>query len=316
MQNDALLPHGFYDLLPHQADLEGGAVNEIIRTFKMFGYSSIKPPMMEFEETLIGGTGKALSGQTFRVMDPCGNKMLAIRSDITPQIARIAASRLKDEARPLRLCYSSESLSTRGELRQVRQVGCEIIGSDDIVEAILLAALSLKNAGIENLTIDITLPDKVRELDLSGDALSALLNRDRSAIKKLAPQALALLDSVGELKDFDELSWLHGDLLDAFEAYDIKSTKLSVDPVETSEFEYHSGIGFSIFANEVGAEIGKGGIYKLPSGEIACGVTLYMECVMKALSDVVKTDAQSVSKNTSWREIKAMQDSGKAVVRK
>ena len=89
---------------------------------------------MEFEEGLLSGTGVALAPQTFRLMDPISQRMMGIRADITPQIARVALSRLRTWPRPLRLSYAGEVLRVRGSQllpgRQLYQVGAEIIGSE------------------------------------------------------------------------------------------------------------------------------------------------------------------------------------------
>ena len=102
----ALLPAGLRDVLPPRAEWEAQASENLIASFAAQGYVRVKPPLIEFEETLLAGSGQDLAGQMFRVMDPVSQRMMGLRTDITLQVARIAASRMKDSARPLRLAYA------------------------------------------------------------------------------------------------------------------------------------------------------------------------------------------------------------------
>ncbi|HEV7547475.1 MAG TPA: ATP phosphoribosyltransferase regulatory subunit, partial [Reyranella sp.] len=92
-----LLPAGLADLLPPDAAREAGAIGIAIERFAAFGYERVKPPLVEFEESLLGGPGAALASQTFRLMDPVSQRMMGVRPDMTVQVARIAVTRLKHE---------------------------------------------------------------------------------------------------------------------------------------------------------------------------------------------------------------------------
>ncbi|MCH7887834.1 MAG: ATP phosphoribosyltransferase regulatory subunit, partial [Proteobacteria bacterium] len=104
--NPALLPAGLRDVLPPDAEFEAGVVERLLATFAAFGYERVKPPLVEFEESLLAGVGAATASATFRLMDPASQRMMGVRADVTPQIARIATTRLKAAPRPLRLGYS------------------------------------------------------------------------------------------------------------------------------------------------------------------------------------------------------------------
>src|SRR5690242_267236 len=106
----ALLPMGLPDLLPPFAEAEAQVVARLMATLVAHGYERVKPPLLEFEETLLAGTGATMAKDTFRLMDPGSQRMIAIRADMTPQVARIAAFRLKTVPRPLRLCYAGQVL--------------------------------------------------------------------------------------------------------------------------------------------------------------------------------------------------------------
>ena len=102
----ALLPSGLADLLPPEAEREALLVEAIMAAFAAHGYERVKPPLLEFEETLLAGSGVAVAEQTFRLMDPVSQRMMGLRADTTPQVARIAATRLGKQARPLRDEYN------------------------------------------------------------------------------------------------------------------------------------------------------------------------------------------------------------------
>ena len=180
--NKDLLPAGMCDVLPPDAEIEATATEQIIACFTSYGYERVKPPLIEFEESLLSGGGAAMAGQTFRIMDPISQRMMGVRTDMTMQVARIAATRLKKRARPTRLCYGGQVLRVRGTQirpeRQFGQVGSELIGSHSPKadsEVILMAIDSLRSLGINNLTIDIALPTLVpsllRDLNLNDQIL-------------------------------------------------------------------------------------------------------------------------------------------------
>ena len=114
----ALLPAGLMDVLPPAAAFEARTVERLIRYCESFGYERVKPPLIEFEETMLAGSGAALAAETFRLMDPISQRMLALRPDMTMQVARIASSRLAHRPRPLRLGYAGQVVRVRGTQRR------------------------------------------------------------------------------------------------------------------------------------------------------------------------------------------------------
>ncbi len=92
--NRALLPAGLRDLLPPDAETEASAVEALMEVFAAHGYQRVKPPLLEFEDSLLAGSGAAVAEQTFRLMDPDSQRMMGLRADTTPQVARIATTRL------------------------------------------------------------------------------------------------------------------------------------------------------------------------------------------------------------------------------
>ena len=199
-QNKALLPAGLRDILPPEAEREAKIREALADTFSVHGYERVKPPLIEFEEGLTSGAGAAMSGDTFRLMDPISQRMMGIRADMTTQVARIAMTRLHGVPRPLRLSYTGEVLRIRGTQlrpeRQFAQVGAELIGSDSAaadVEIIGIEIESLRDIGVPKLSLDLTIPSLIpallKETDSLGDDQSplrdALDRKDVSAIKLL-----------------------------------------------------------------------------------------------------------------------------------
>src|SRR5215469_9768334 len=169
--NRALLPAGLRDLLPPDAETEASAVEAIMDVFAGYGYQRVKPPLLEFEDSLLAGSGAAVAEQTFRLMDPVSQRMMGLRADTTPQVARIATTRLVNAPRPLRLSYAGQCLRVRGSQlapdRQITQAGIELIGCDNPAadaEMVLVGAEALASVGLTRTSFDLTLPTLVPSL--------------------------------------------------------------------------------------------------------------------------------------------------------
>jgi len=316
LTHHALLPAGLNDGLPPDAEHEAAIVERLIRGFAGYGYERVKPPLVEFEETLLGGAGAGMANRTFRLMDPVSRRMMGVRADMTLQIARIAATRLVNVPRPLRLSYAGDVLRVAGSQlspeRQFMQVGAELIGSAAVTadaEIIVMAAESLRALGVANLSVDLNAPSlataliaelgfdrnqtkrlrvaldrkdaaAVAELTASrgGAQFAALMAATGSAARgRAAIAALDLPASAGALRD-RLVSVV--DLLGRA-APDLA---LTIDPIENRGFEYHTGVSFSIFSRGVRGELGRGGRYAAgEAGEPATGFTLYMDTMLRAL---------------------------------
>jgi ATP phosphoribosyltransferase regulatory subunit len=312
----ALLPSGLSDLLPPEAGLEARVVGAMMTVLESHGYERVKPPLMEFEENLLSGTGAAMAKETFRLMDPISQRMIGLRADMTTQVARIATSRLKDAPRPLRLCYAGQVLRVKGSQlrpeRQVGQVGAELIGTDSVaadLEVVALAAEALQALGIEALSVDLTLPTLVpaitQALGLGAreqDRLRAALDhKDAAAVAavggRAAPLLGKLLASAGAAATAERaLQALdlppaaaeeRARLLDVTNRLGagLPGLAITVDPVENRGLEYHTGISFSFYARGVRGELGRGGRYRTGNGEgePATGLTLYTDTILRAL---------------------------------
>ncbi len=349
----ALLPNGLSDLLPPEAEREAQAIHTLMNEFASFGYQRVKPPLVEFEDSLLApGPGQALSRNTFRLMDPVSQRMMGLRADTTAQIARIAASRLAAEKRPLRLSYAADVMRVNaGQLRPERQfcqVGCEMIGPDNPrgdAETALLAVKALSAAGVTDISIDLTVPTLIQHVfdqEKTGDnARSAILDlaaqRDRdglTAMKDNAAQTLAALAGCsgvadtaleklkalklngGAGKDVGALEQVVALLKDGMQVYGLGAVQVTIDPLEQRGFEYQTGVSFTLFARGVRGELGRGGRYSLgENAETASGFTLYMDTVLRALPKRDAPKTKNVPADTDWATIEKLQREGWIVIR-
>jgi ATP phosphoribosyltransferase regulatory subunit len=322
MPHPALLPAGLYDLLPPEAEIEAEVTARLMGVLGAHGYERVKPPLVEFEETLLSDAGAAMASDTLRTMDPISHRMIGVRADMTPQVARIAATRLSHRPRPLRLSYAGQVLRVKGSQmrpeRQIGQVGAELIGAGGPaadVEVIAVAGEALTALAVPDLSVDLTLPTLVPAIaeacgiegEQAAGLRAALDHKDMAAVASLAGAAGGLLTSLvaaagaagatraalGRLdlpeqarRERDRL----GAVLDGLTAA-VPGLKVTVDPVENRGFEYHTGISFTFFARvgpELGplGELGRGGRYEAgapDTPEPATGFTLYTDTILRTL---------------------------------
>jgi ATP phosphoribosyltransferase regulatory subunit len=304
------------DLLPPDAEFEAEVVSRLMAALASHGYERVKPPLAEFEDNLLSGAGAAMATDTFRVMDPMSRRMVGLRADMTPQVARIAATRLKKAARPLRLCYAGQVLRVNGSQlrpeRQVGQVGAELIGPTDVsadAEVILIAAEALTGLGVQGLSVDLTLPTLVPavcgaaklEAAASEAVRRALDHKDAATLRRVAGPVATQLRDLLKAAGAAEKSLATLAAIDLPKAAASERTRLSevvtrlkqaasdlvvtIDPVENRGFEYHTGVSFTFFAKTVRGELGRGGRYRTGdgAGEDATGFTLYTDTIVQAL---------------------------------
>ncbi|WP_439547800.1 ATP phosphoribosyltransferase regulatory subunit [Falsiroseomonas sp.] len=315
--NPALLPAGLSDVLPPEAEREAMLVEVLAEVFARHGYERVKPPLLEFEDSLLAGSGAAVADQTFRLMDPVSHRMMGLRADTTPQVARIAATRLARVPRPLRLSYAGQVLRVHGTqlapARQLPQAGIELIGADSAeadAEVAAVAAEALAAVGITGASLDITLPRLAPALlDAAGvegedrRRLGRALDRkDMAAVTARAEAgggaALllpALLASAGPV-DGALAALAAADLPPAARAIADNAAaivvalrarapglRITLDPVEFRGFRYHTGVAFTIFGEGLTGELARGGRY-LSGEEPATGMTLYPDAMLRAVA--------------------------------
>ncbi|QNT79001.1 ATP phosphoribosyltransferase regulatory subunit [Entomobacter blattae] len=303
--NPALLPAGFVDLLPPDAQAEARNLARLMQLFHVCGYERVKPALFEFEESLLSGSGEVVAEQAFRVMDPDSHRTMVVRPDITPQISRLASTRLINASRPLRLSYAGPCVLLKGghsvTRREIVQAGIELIGPDSPgadAEIVAIGLEALTELGIEHLSFDLTLPlltplivekagydekDKKR-------LLKALDRKDAAAVEQVGGHAASilttLLHAAGEVDDAFRLvsavelpiegKQMLARLKETVQAIRrlVPHIHLTLDPVEFRGWKYHTGFSFSIYSLGYKDELGRGGRYVSNNEESACGLTL------------------------------------------
>src|SRR5438067_3684933 len=146
-----ILPEYIEDILPPEAEKIEALRRVLLDHFRAQHYRLVQPPLVEHLESLLTGSGRDLDLQTFKVVDPLSGRLLGVRADITPQVARIDAH-LLNESGVTRLCYAGSVLRTvasgAAQSREVLQIGAELYGDADIgadkeVLGLLLSALEV-----------------------------------------------------------------------------------------------------------------------------------------------------------------------------
>ena len=302
MTSFGLLPEGLRDRLPPQAQAMASLVRTLTDVCAAHGYERVAPPLIEYETSLAGGSSR----ERLRFTDPVSQMTLALRSDITGQVGRIAVTRLAGQARPLRLMYAGQVARVRGDQlspeRERTQAGAELIGSDSAsaaAEVLAVAVAALTATGLAGLSVDLTMPTLVADLAAAGWSLGNanlvevqawLDGKDVGALRAAGADAyVPLIAAAGPvqaalaaLKQLDLPTAVLA-RLDAIAglAAGLGSVNVTLDPTERHGFEYQTWLGFSLFGAGLMAEVGRGGAYLVAHAdgrhEAAIGFSLYVD---------------------------------------
>ena len=297
-QNKWVLPEGIEEVLPPQAEQLEQLCRNVIDLFTRCGYQLVIPPLVEFLDSLLTGTGKDLDLQTFKITDQITGRLLGIRADTTPQVARIDAHKLKRDE-PTRLCYLGTVIHTRpdttGGSRSPLQVGAELYGHDGVesdVEILCLMIETLRTIGLEKFHIDIGHVGIYR-----GLIAQAGLNSDQETElfdilqRKATPELEEFLDTTTLSKDIanmirylisangnidilqdaqKQLAKAKSDVKQCLEYLQrmaslvtqrIPECTLFFDLAELRGYHYHNGIMFTAYSPGSGQGIAYGGRY-------------------------------------------------------
>ncbi len=293
-----LLPEGIEEVLPGDALELDRLRQKLLNVFATWGYELVIPPMIDFLDSLLTGSGHDLDLQTFKLTDQLSGEMLGIRADMTPQVARIDAHNFKDEW-PARFCYVGTVLHTLGDplekTRSPMQIGAELFGhvgieSDKEVITLMLEMLAM--TGLQNVHLDLGHVGIYRGLSVQA----GLTKQQEGTLfdvlqRKAKTELLELLESFTIANEFKEiflkLPELHGGLDVLVTAREIlaianeevlkgladleylaeklrisfPSLPISFDLAELRGYHYHTGVVFAAFVPEIGREISRGGRY-------------------------------------------------------
>jgi ATP phosphoribosyltransferase regulatory subunit len=329
--NNALLPSGLMDTLPPHSAQEFRLIHRFLKHFMAFGYEPVTPPLLEHAETMLSGLSEEAATRYFQVTDGQTGRMLALRADITSQIARIAATTLAGNPRPLRLCYAGPRVCTVAPALQSRrqhmQIGIEYIGATDAqaeAETIAIACHALAQLELGELTVDISYPPLVKTLLAMQPAATREALRDavanknlpriRSLHAELVAQILELPSNIGEALQLlrtlphPEIAPFVESLEKLVQALAQKKITASwnLDVLEHYEADYYTGFAFAIFSGNPALELARGGRYRTHE-EDAVGFTLYIDDLLAHLPGEALSPIVALPHGTSCEEAAKIQ---------
>lgn len=293
-----LLPEGIEEVLPDGAKHLEHLRRQLLDVFFCWGYELVIPPMVDFLDSLLTGSGHDLELQTFKLTDRVSGKMLGIRADMTPQVARIAGHNLKHDW-PTRLCYAGTVLHTLGDnlekSRSPMQIGAELYGHSGLesdLEIIQLMLEMLAMSGIENVHLDLGHVGIYRALSKQAqlteqqeaELFDVLQRKARTELEELltgysiADEFKHIFITLPKLNGGPEVFARAAEILvnsdesvkQALADLQVIADKLAVqfpslpvnfDLSELRGYHYHTGIVFAAFVPGVGKEIARGGRY-------------------------------------------------------
>jgi ATP phosphoribosyltransferase regulatory subunit len=285
-----LLPEHIDDILPAEAMRIEGLRRGILDLFFGSGYELVVPPLIEFTDSLLTGTGHDLDLRTFKLVDQLSGKMMGVRADITPQVARIDAHLLNRKG-VTRLCYCGSVLHARpaspAATREPIQIGAELFGESGVagdleIQGLLCRALAA--AGVQGARMDVGHVAVFRSLVQAGgvgrereaDLFEALQKKDAPALKALAKPldaktraALLLLPELYGGKEVLEtaarrlpaLPNLKAALKTLLVLAESCPIPVSFDLAELRGYHYHSGVVFDAYCDGVAGPVARGGRY-------------------------------------------------------
>jgi ATP phosphoribosyltransferase regulatory subunit len=282
-----LLPEHIEDVLPAEARAIERLRRSILDLFESYGYELVSPPLLEYVESLLSGTGRDLDLVTFKLVDQLSGRMMGVRADHTPQVARIDAHLLNRQG-VARLCYCGSVLHTvpagMTKMREPIQIGAEMYGHAGLeadVEIVSLMVAALKRAGVERVHIDLGNPGIYRALteksglnaEDSETLFHAVQQKDEPQARELGGEIVGALTALnGPARDTitrarKKLPGLPaiGVALNALERLAAKceapGVEMSVDLAELGGFNYESGLVFAAFTPGSPDAIARGGRY-------------------------------------------------------
>lgn len=294
MKGNWLLPESLADTLPAEARRIEELRRQLLDLFRTYGFELVAPPLVEYIDSLLSGTGSDLNLRTSKLVDQLSGRTLGVRADMTPQITRIDAH-LLNRAGVTRLCYCGPVLHARpaGLLssRELLQIGAEIFGHKGFeadLEIIRLALESARLAGVKNLRLDVCHAGLVRSLiqadtaaQVRADEIMALL-RDKDlpglaglaqglgALQAQTVEALVLLPKLyGDRTVLDRARTALPNIAGVTVALDtlaqllgaLDDVSVGVDLADVGTYGYHTGVTFSIYADGWHDALVQGGRY-------------------------------------------------------
>ncbi|KAF0219736.1 MAG: ATP phosphoribosyltransferase regulatory [Geobacteraceae bacterium] len=294
---EAPLPKGVTDFLPEKAGKIGYIEGKIRRVFELWGFRRIITPLLEFYDVMAMGMGEDLKEKAFRFDDRQTGRLLAIPPDITPQVARIVATRMHGYPLPHRICYNGRVLRhaeiQSGRSREIFQAGVELIGLDSPeadAEMVAMAVEVLKGLGFDDFKVDIgqveffrgimassglaaparnVLQDAIRKKDASAvrsilerEPIADAVKNEISALPRLFGGREVLAEA-GRFVTNDRSKKALDNISQVLDILDIYGVAdyLTIDLGEIRGLDYHTGLTFEGFVGGLGEPVCSGGRY-------------------------------------------------------
>ena len=286
-----LLPEYIADVLPAEARHLEALRRGLLDLYGSYGYELVMPPLLEYLDSLLTGTGQDLNLRTFKLVDQLSGKTMGLRADITPQVARIDAHLLNREG-VVRLCYAGSVLHTRpagmNATREPLQVGAELYGhagleADLEIAELALASLALVQA--DSPRLDLSHMGVIRALlqtlpapELADEVVAMVRRKDKPGLRdcpglpeatrralqtlcglyggiEILQQArVTLPEQAGIHQALDELQTLA-------QALGARGAQITIDLGEMRGYQYHSGIVFAAYCHNIPSAVIRGGRY-------------------------------------------------------
>jgi ATP phosphoribosyltransferase regulatory subunit len=293
MKMNWLLPENIQDMLPDEAWRIEGLRRDVLEMLRLSGYQLVSPPLLEYVESLLINDSEDMDLRSFKLVDQLSGRTLALRADITPQVARIDAHLLNRQG-VTRLCYAGSVLHTQPaglmRTREPLQIGAELYGhggieSDLEVQRLMLQALALM--GIQGVHLDLGHVGVFRSLvkraslaaELEADLFNALQRKDVPTLRTLVanlpqdvqvallalPQLYGGVEVIARaraiLPAYPEVTAALNELEQAAAHLKTLAGDIGIDLAELRGYHYHSGMVFAVYHAGSHDAIALGGRY-------------------------------------------------------
>ena len=292
-----MLPRGVATFLPEATARKRYVEETILSVFTQWGYQEVIPPLFEYLDVITVGLGEDLIEKSYKFVDRANGRLMLLRPDVTPQIARMVAMLMADTPKPLRLCYRANVFRHEeehaGRAREVFQIGGELVGLPGLeadAEMIAIAIESLRRLGLVDFKValghseffrgllnNLNLPPEVqrrikgavarKDLSRLEDILKAeQIPQSRARAIMTVPKLFGKGEVIKQAAALSEVPGCKQALARLRQVYEILKSSgwedyLMVDLSELRGFDYYTGMVFEVFAKDLGYSVGRGGRY-------------------------------------------------------
>ena len=298
IENKGLLPAGVFEMTPEKASFIRRVEETLLETFSRWGYQEVRTPAIEYLDTMARGLDENELDMAFKLIDRGTGKLMALRSDVTPQVARMASLAMSDVPLPLRLCYVADVYRHADDpnhpRRELIHAGVELMGLDDPqadAEVLAVGIEALAGLGMTDIHMSVGQVQYARGLfaeagfsaEMEDSVVAAACRKDRGEMEslldtegingKVADAVLALVELSGKREVLDRARELAPnetcrdaienlcEILDLAAIYGVGEEQVAVDLGDLATFRYHTGAVFTGYVAGAGRAVLRGGRY-------------------------------------------------------